>query len=185
MRRRDWADTPLNEPAHWPQSLRTSVSTCLNCAFPILLWWGRELVMLYNDEYIPMLGAKHPSALGQAGAVCWPEIWGVIGPMLGQVLDKGEPTRSRDLLLTLERKGFPEECYFSFSYSPIRDETGNVGGVFTPVIETTAKVIGERRLRTLRDLASHSAAMLDADETIRQSAAVLAENPYDVAFAAL
>ena len=185
MRRRDWADTPLKEPAHWPQSLRTSVSTCLNCAFPILLWWGRELVMLYNDEYIPMLGAKHPSALGQAGAVCWPEIWGVIGPMLGQVLDKGEPTRSRDLLLTLERKGFPEECYFSFSYSPIRDETGNVGGVFTPVIETTAKVIGERRLKTLRDLASHSAAMLDADETIRQSAAVLAQNPYDVAFAAL
>ena len=125
MRARDWASTPLNEPAHWPQSLRTSVSTCLNCAFPILLWWGRELVMLYNDEYIPMLGAKHPSALGQAGAACWPEIWDVIGPMLGQVLERGEPTRSRDLLLTLERKGFPEECYFSFSYSPIRDETGD------------------------------------------------------------
>src|SRR5271165_4538219 len=86
MRRRDWASTPLNETAHWPQSLRTSVSTCLNCAFPILLWWGRELVMLYNDEYIPILGVKHPSALGQAGAACWPEIWDVIGPMLGQVL---------------------------------------------------------------------------------------------------
>ena len=185
MRVRDWASTPLHEPAHWPQSLRTSVSTCLNCAFPILLWWGRELVMLYNDEYIPMLGAKHPSALGQAGAACWPEIWDVIGPMLRQVLERGEPTRSRDLLLTLERKGFPEECYFSFSYSPIRDETGDVGGVFTPVIETTAKVIGERRLKTLRDLASHSAAMLDVDETVRQSAAVLAQNPHDVAFSAL
>ena len=185
MRRREWASTPLNEPAHWPQSLRTSVSTCLNCAFPILLWWGRELVMIYNDEYIPILGAKHPAALGQAGAACWPEIWDVIGPMLGQVLEKGEPTRSRDLLLTLARKGFPEECYFSFSYSPIRDESGDVGGVFTPVIETTAKVIGERRLRTLRDLASHSSAMLDVDETIRQSAAALAQNRHDVAFAAL
>ena len=103
--------------------------------------------------------------------------------MLRKVLERGEPTRSRDLLLTLERKGFPEECYFSFSYSPIRDE--GRWRVFTPVIETTAKVIGERRLKTLRDLASHSAAMLDVDETVRQSAAVLAQNPHDVAFSAL
>jgi PAS domain S-box-containing protein len=185
MRRHDWGATPLGEPDLWPQSLRTSVSTCLNCAFPILLWWGRELVMLYNDEYMPIIGAKHPAALGQAGAECWPEIWDLVGPMLSQVLQTGQPTRSRDMLLSLQRKGFAEECYFSFSYSPIRDETGGVGGVFTPVMETSAKVIGERRLRTLRDLAAQAATTLDVDTSLSLAAAVLAANPYDIAFAVL
>ncbi len=185
MRAHDWSGTPLGAPETWPQSLRTSVSTCLNCAFPILLWWGPDLVMLYNDEYIPILGSKHPAALGQAGAVCWSEIWHVIGPMLQQVLRLGEPTRSRDLLLTPQRNGYPEECYFSFSYSPIRDESGGIGGVFTPVIETTAQVIGERRLRTLRDLASHATSTLDVAATAQRSADVLGQNPHDIPFAAI
>jgi PAS domain S-box-containing protein len=185
MRARDWAQTPLGPPIAWPQSLRTSVSTCLNCAFPILLWWGPELVLLYNDEYAPILGEKHPWALGQPGSVCWAEIWDVIGPMLRQVVGGGEPTRSRDLLLVPRRNGFLEESYFSFSYSPIRDESGGIGGVFTPVIETTAKVIGERRLRTLRDLGASSAATLDMASTLARSAASLASNPYDMPMAGL
>jgi len=185
MRAHDWAQTPLGPPETWPQSLRTSVSTCLNCAFPILLWWGPELVMLYNDEYAPILAEKHPWALGQPGSVCWAEIWDVIGPMLRQVKGGGEPTRSRDLLLVPKRRGFLEESYFSFSYSPIRDESGGIGGVFTPVIETTAKVIGERRLRTLRDLGAASAATLDMASTLLRSAAALAGNPYDIPVAAL
>ncbi len=123
--------------------------------------------------------------MGQRGADCWPEIWDVIGPMLRQVLDKGQPTRSRDLLLTLNRDGYDEECYFSFSYSPIRDETGRVGGVFTPVIETTPKVVGERRLRTLRDLAARNLEAPDAGAALGQAASVLAENPHDLPFAAL
>jgi hypothetical protein len=120
MRQHDWAGTPLGPVDRWPQSLLTSVSTCLECAFPIILWWGPELTILYNDEYRPMLGsAKHPAALGVAGEQVWAEIWDVIAPMLSQVYERGEATRSRDLLLHIDRDGYPEEAYFSFSYSPI------------------------------------------------------------------
>jgi hypothetical protein len=120
MRQLDWSTTPLGPPERWPQSLRTSVSTCLDCAFPIVLWWGPELVVLFNDEYSAMLGAKDAWALGQPGALVWSEIWDVIDPMLSHVMQKAEPTRSRDLLLHINRRGYPEEAYFSFSYSPIR-----------------------------------------------------------------
>src|SRR5262245_26243728 len=149
----DWSRTPLGPVERWPQSLRTSVSTCLDCAFPIVLWWGPDLTILYNDEYTQFLGPKHPTALGQPGLKVWAEIADVIGPMLSQVYERGEATRSRDLLLHIDR-GYPEEAYFSFSYSPIHVESGRVGGIFCPVIETTEKIIAERRLRTLRDLAA-------------------------------
>ena len=183
MRALDWSKTPLGPVSAWPQSLLTSVSTCLDCAFPILIWWGPELVMLYNDEYRPILGSeKHPSALGSPGRQVWPELWDVIGPMLGQVVSAGQATRSRDLLLLMNRHGYQEETYFSFSYSPIRDETGGVGGVFTPVIETTGKVIGERRLRTLRELAA-AAGSASVDGAIHSALHVLSQNDRDVPFA--
>jgi PAS domain S-box-containing protein len=149
MRSHAWASTALGPPAAWPQSLRTSVSTCLNCSFPILLWWGPELTMLYNDAYATILGNKHPAALGTAGREVWPEIWATIGPMLERVVGQGEAARGSDLLLIMSRYGYDEETYFNFSYSPIRDETGGIGGVFTPVIETTDRVISERRLQLL------------------------------------
>ena len=114
MREHDWSATPLGPAERWPQSLRTSVSTCLDCAFPIVLWWGPELSILYNDEYSVLMGTKHPSGLGAPGSKVWAEIWDVIGPMLGQVMERGEATRSRDLLLHVARQGYPEEAYFSF-----------------------------------------------------------------------
>ena len=158
MRAMDWSTTPLGPAESWPQSLRTTVSVCLNSRFPMLLWWGPDLIMLYNDAYRPILGAtKHPRALGAAGRDIWPEIWDIIGPMLHGVIERGEATWSDDLLLVLDRNGYPEECYLTFSYSPIRDESGGVGGVFTAVHETTGRVIGERRLRTLRELAAETA----------------------------
>ena len=181
----DWSGTALGPIEQWPQSLKTALSTSLGCAFPIILWWGPELTVLYNDEYRPMFGAKHPGALGQPGACAWAAIWDVIGPMLSQVMERGEATRSRDLLLHIDRHGYPEEAYFSFSYSPIRVENGHIGGVFCPVIETTEKVIGERRLRTLRDLAAAFQGV-ETEQAIFQSAAsVLAANAYDVPFAVL
>src|SRR5262249_3052885 len=153
-------------------------------AFPIVLWWGPELAILYNDEYGPMLGpAKHPGALGQPGALVWAEIWDVIAPMLSQVMERGEATRSRDLLLHIVRQGYPEEAYFSFSYSPIHDEGGRVAGIFCPVIETTERVIGERRLRTLRDLAASCKGAAREASAYRAAAHTLAENPWDVPFA--
>ena len=185
MRSFDWSATLLGPVQQWPQSLRTSVSTCLNSRFAILIWWGPDLVMLYNDAYRDIIAAKHPAALGHPGRECWPEIWHIIGPMLEGVLQRGEATWSHDLLLLLERNGYPEECYFTFSYSPIRDESGGIGGVFTPVNETTEHVIGERRLRTLRDLATRASSARNIREACGAAAETLAGNPYDIPFAAL
>jgi signal transduction histidine kinase/DNA-binding response OmpR family regulator len=182
MRALDWSATSLGPVAGWPQSLRTSVSTCLDCAFPIILWWGPELTILYNDEYSQFLGPKHPAALGQPGLHVWAEIADVIGPMLSQVYERGEATRSRDLLLHIDR-GYPEETYFSFSYSPIHLEDGTVGGVFCPVIETTEKIIGERRLRTLRDLAATCKGAAREELVYNAAGTVLAANPHDIPFA--
>src|SRR5512139_2045583 len=132
----EWSSSPLGPLDRWPQSLRTAVSVCLTSRFPILLWWGPELVMIYNDAYRPMLGAsKHPAALGAAGKLIWPEIWHVIGPMLHGVLAGQGATWSDDQLLLLDRNGFLEECYFTYSYSPIVDESGATGGGFCAVTE--------------------------------------------------
>ncbi len=185
MRSLDWSRTPLGPVPQWPQSLRTSVSTCLNSRFAILIWWGPDLVMLYNDAYRDIIGAKHPAALGLPGRECWPEIWHIIGPMLEGVLKRGEATWSNDLLLLLERNGYAEECYFTFSYSPIRDESGGVGGVFTPVADTTERVIGERRQLTLRDLAMCATGARDIGEACKAAAETLAVNPYGIPFAAV
>src|SRR5262249_2178814 len=178
MRRKAWGGPPPGAAGWWPQSLRTSVSICLNSRMPVLVWWGRDLLMLYNDAYRLLIGAKHPAALGQPGRECWPEIWHVIGPMLDAVLSRGEATFSEDLMLPLERKGFPEECYFTFSYSPIREEAGGVGGVFCSVVETTSQVLAARRTRMLRGLAEiASVGRTEADalamsmETLREGAA--------------
>ncbi len=186
MRAMDWSTTPLGSVEAWPQSLRTTVSVCLNSRFPMLLWWGPDLIMLYNDAYRPILGAtKHPRALGVAGRDIWPEIWDIIGPMLTGVMERGEATWSDDLLLVLDRNGYPEECFFTFSYSPIRDESGGVGGVFTAVHETTGRVIGERRLRTLRELAAETAQVTTEKGIYATARDALARNPMDLPFALL
>ena len=109
---------PLGPREVWPQSLRTSVSICLASRFPILIWWGPGLVKLYNDAYASILADKHPRALGAPGREVWPEIWDIIGPMLTGVQARGEATWSDDQMLPLRRKGYTEECYFTFSYSP-------------------------------------------------------------------
>ncbi len=153
MRAMDWSQTPLGAVSGWSQSLKTAVSICLNSRFPMVIWWGRDLALLYNDGWQPILGAnKDKIALGNRGEVVWQEIWDVLKPMFDQVLYKGEATWSDDGLLLVNRYGYTEEAYFTWSYSPIRDDDGSVGGVFTAVTETTQRVIGERRLKTLREL---------------------------------
>ena len=187
MRLFDWSRTPLGPVETWPQSLKTTVSTCLDSRFAIVVWWGPELVTFYNDGYSKIIGDKHPHALGLRARDLWPEIWHIIGPMLEGVMQRGEATWSENLLLELERNGYPEECYFTFSYSPIRDESGGVGGVFTPVQETTSQVIGERRLRTLRDLAetARAAKAKSSEEVCRLAGQTLSENLFDIPFAAI
>jgi signal transduction histidine kinase len=185
MRTMDWSKTKLGSIDQWPQSLRTSVSTCLNSRFAILVWWGPDLIMLYNDAYREIIASKHPSALGNPGRDCWPEIWDTIGPMLDGVMQRGEATWSDDLLLLLARHGYPEECYFTFSYSPISDESGGIGGVFTPVMETTERVIAERRSKTLRDLAAASVKATSEDKMWASAAKILGSNTHDFPFSVL
>ena len=183
MQQTDWSQTPLGAVAEWPQSLRTAVSICLTSRFPMLIWWGPELTMLYNDAYQPILGAKHPRSMGQAGLECWAEIEDIIGPMLRRVQTTGDATWSVDQLLPLQRKGFAEECYFTFSYSPILDETGGVGGIFTAVTETTQRVIGERRMDLLRRLAAQAAEVSDVGDVCARAARILELDAADIPFA--
>jgi len=185
MRSLDWSQTPLGPVQHWPQSLKTAVSICLASRFPIVMYWGPEYVVLYNDAYATILGSKHPWALGQTCRNCWAEIWDTIGPMLDGVVNSGQATWSDDLLLLLQRHGYPEECYFSFSFSPIQVETGAVGGVFTAVLETTEKVIGERRLQTSRDLAARAVDASSESDAWRIAAQTLAENLRSIPFSVL
>jgi PAS domain S-box-containing protein len=156
MRANDWAATALGPVGRWPQSLRTAVSILLNSRHPMFVAWGPRLNFLYNDGYAPIFGAKHPAALGGPFAEVWSEIWHDIKPLVDRAL-RGEPTWSENLQLIMERNGFPEETYFTFSYSPIYDETGGVGGMFCACTETTEAVLGERRLRTLNELSAAAA----------------------------
>ena len=184
LRAIDWSRKPIGPVEHWPQSLRTALSICLASRHPICIIWGRDRLYLYNDAYAPIVGAKHPWALGQSYIDVWPEIWeSSIRPILESVERTGEASWCDNLLLVLQRRGFLEECYFSFSFAPTRVEDGSVGGVFTAITETTPQVVGERRLRTLRDLGVQTVTAKSAEAACSLAAQVLADNPHDVPFA--
>lgn len=186
MRAHDWSKTPLGPVDQWPQSLRTTISIILNSGYPMFVWWGKHYANLYNDAYRPILGAsKHPQFLGQSGKECWSEIWDVIGGMIDRVMTAGEPSWAENFLLLMDRYGYLEETYFTFSYSPVRDETGGIGGVFSACIETTKQVLGERRLRTLRDLAAQAGEAKNVEVACKIAAATLANNSADLPFALL
>src|SRR5215472_3049677 len=174
----DWSTTPVGPVGGWPQSLKTAVSICLGSRYPIVIWWGKQaLTQFYNDAYISFLGVtKHPGWLGRSGRECWSEIWPVMGPMWERVFATGEATWSEDFLYVLDRNIPREEGYFTFSYSPIRDDAGVVGGLFCACTETTGRVIGERRLRTLRDLGRTVAEAKTASDACEIAARTLAAN---------
>jgi len=144
MRARDWSTSPLGSPDTWPQSLRTVVGLMLTSKFPMFVAWGPDLIFLYNDDYAPILGAKHPTAMGHRFRDIWSEIWPDISPLIERAL-AGEATFHENLPLAMERRGFKEQTYFTFSYSPVRDETGAVAGMFCACTETTAQVLAEER----------------------------------------
>ena len=146
IRAKDWSKTPLGPIDTWPQSLRSAVSILLPSKAQIVLFWGPELVAIYNDAYRPVFGSKHPAALGMPARKCWSEVWDVLEPLFRNVVNTGEAFWAKDHLFGLERHGYVEETYFDVSYDPVRDETGRVGGLFCIVSETTGRIIGERRL---------------------------------------
>jgi PAS domain S-box-containing protein len=141
----DWSKTALGSPDKWPQNLRAAVSILLNSQFPMFVWWGSELTTIYNDSYKIIAGDKHPALLGKSGREGWSEIWNDLAPLVENVFN-GNATWSDDLLLLIRRHGFVEETYFTFSYSPIFNESGSVDGLYCACIETTEKVISKRKL---------------------------------------
>src|SRR5215831_278866 len=151
-----WSRTSLGPPDSWPQSLRTAVRIVLTSRFAMWMGWGRELTFFYNDAYASMtLGAKHPWALGRPARDVWAEIWDQLEPRIRQVMARGSATWDERLLLFLERSGYREETYHTFSYSPLSDDAGTTVGLLCVVSEETERVIGERRLEVLHELATH------------------------------
>lgn len=185
IRAYDWTTTPLGPPKLWPQSLKTSIAIMLRSGYPIFVWWGPQMIMFHNDAYLPVLGKKHPYALGKPATIIWSEIWDQIGPMMDKVLNNGEQIYAQDLLFLLGRKGFSEECYFTFSYSPIPNEYGGVGGIFCASNEETQKVLRQRRLKTLKDISELTAQLRSVDQVYNASVKIIAENPHDIPFSLL
>jgi PAS domain S-box-containing protein len=187
MRAFDWSVTALGPPAEWPEHLRVALRLCLTSRFPILVWWGPDFTVLYNDAYIPFLGpAKHPRSLGRPGREVWAEIWDTIGPMLEGVRATGRATWSDEFQFHFARAAPREEVYVRFTYGPILAADGRtVDGVFCPCTETTGQVVGARRLETLRQLGVEAAVARTARDACAAAARVLAGNPRDVPFAAV
>src|SRR5262245_54088579 len=165
IRAMPWSKTQLGPMESWPQSLRSAVSILLPSRAQIVLFWGPDLIALYNDAYSPVLGTKHPWALGRPAPECWSEIWNnSLGPLFQNVIETGESFWAKDRQFLLGRHGYVEETYFDVSYDPIRDESGQVGGIFCIVSETTGRVLGERRLGMLQELGTELAAINTEDE---------------------
>jgi signal transduction histidine kinase len=183
----DWSRSVIGSITNWPGSLQSAVGTMLASGFPTIVAWGPDAIQLYNDACIPMLGpVKHMAALGQRAAQCWPEIWTtLLSPAFQQVLATGEPFRSEDRLLILNRHGFLEETYFTLSFSAIRGDSGRPEGVLLTSIDMTDRTLAERRLRTRHELASHGALSDTVDATCRIIGGTLRANPNDLPFALL
>ncbi len=182
IRSKDWGETVFGPVEAWPQSLRTAISIMLSSSFAMVVAWGPDFRFFYNDRYRPVIGAKHPSALGTAAKVIFPEAWDFIGPLFSRTR-QGEAVALDDVLIPLERYGYLENCYFVLSYSPIRDESGEVGGMLAVVSETTERVQSERRLKTLRDLARQASDTSTVEAALAGAGKILSENDIDVPFA--
>ena len=185
IRALDWESTPLGRPEDWPQSLKTAVRIMLTSRQPIWVGWGPELIYLYNDPYQSIIGGKHPWALGRPTSEVWREIWTDIEPLLATAMGGVEGTYSEEQLLIMERNGYPEETYYTFSYSPVPDDDGAPGGIICANTEDTQRVIGERQLALLRELAAQTVDARSWPEAGRRSIAALTSDPRDLTFALL
>lgn len=181
IRDKDWSATPLGPFDRWPQSLRTTVSLCLASNFPINIIWGPGRTQIYNDGYQVLCGEAHPRALGEDYAVSWASAWPAIGEPFERALG-GETSFLENQRMFLTRNGYLEETFFTFSTSPIRDESGGIGGLFHPVTETTSTMLAERRTRALRDLTTNVASSADSSDLARRAIETLSSFPFDLPF---
>src|SRR5262249_49249545 len=180
-----WSGTPLGPAEQWPEALKVAVQLVMSSRFPMFIWWGPELINIYNDAYVPMLGKKHPDGFARPAAEVWYDIWDVVGAQADLVIKHRQATWNEEMLLVMERYGYTEETYFTWSYSPIGEGHGDAAGLFCAVTEDTSKVIGRRRLKTLRELATETADLRTAAAAFAAAAAVIGRNPYDIPFALL
>ena len=178
----DWTGSPLGTPDSWPQPLRAMIRILLTSRYQMWMAWGPELRFFYNDAYRPTLGVKHPWAIGQPASLVWREIWNDVGPLIDHVMTTGEATYNEGMLLLLERSGFPEETYHTFSYSPLFDDAGTVAGMLCVVVEETDRIISSRRMAMMREFASAAATTTRSDELFRALSNCLAENLHDLPF---
>jgi PAS domain S-box-containing protein len=183
----DWSATPLGAPENWSPALRAMVPILLANRFPQMLWWGPEYISIYNDAYRPILGLKHPRALGIPVRDCWSEIWDILQPLIDTPFKGGPPTWSDDFEFQLNRAGFIEETHFTVAYSAVPDDAapGGIGGVLATVHEITEKVVGQRRTTVLRDLGARTAEARTAAEACVISAEMLRPHIKDIPFALL
>jgi signal transduction histidine kinase/DNA-binding response OmpR family regulator len=187
LRAVSWSQTPLGPVQSWSPVLRTMLRGALASRFPIAIHWGPARVALYNDAFVTLIAAKHPAALARPAQDTWPEAWDVVGARLDEVINGGRTVAVEDEQRIMHRNGYPEECYFSLSHSPIEDLDGNPAGVFTIAVETTAKVLYQRRMRVVQNLGTVSSTGADGTgETCRAVLQVLATAretmPFAVAF---
>ncbi|WP_395408244.1 hypothetical protein ACHMW6_16995 [Pseudoduganella sp. UC29_106] len=185
MRQIDWSQTSMGPVSEWPENLRLALGICLTSRFPMHLWWGPDLTLFYNDAYISFLGpSKHPAMLGRSGCEAWAEVWDTIGPMINKVRSAGEASWSEDTLMFFDRQLPQEEVYVTFSVSPVLGEDGTIDGLYCTCSEVTGKIVGARRLDTLRQLGL-LAEEHNAEEACRLAMSVISRNPWDIPCAAL
>lgn len=184
IREFDWSATAIGPVQSWPQSLRTCVRIMLASRQPIWIGWGKELIKLYNDPYKAIVGGKHPQALGLPAAAVWKDIWRDIGPMLKQVMENDEGTYVESQLLIMERNGYPEETYYTFSYTPIPGDDGGTAGMICANTDDTDRIISERQLKTLTQLGKNLTDCRSNSEIAEKTIRTLADNIHDFPFAA-
>ena len=178
MRAHDWRRSPLGLPEGWPDALKTAAALCLNSEIPVLLAWGPELLTLHNDAWHRTVGSqRHAPGLGRPGIECWPAIWDTIAPHLDGVMRDGAATGSKDTRLFVDRDGYPEEMFFTYTCGPIKDAAGRTGGVYSVFCETTGQVLAARRLEVLGCLSESAAAGLGVADACRAIDAILAGRP--------
>lgn len=185
IRAKDWSETPLGPAESWSRSLKTCVRIILTSRQPMFVWWGEELTNLYNDAYRAIVGGKHPDALGQPASHVWREIWKEAGSRAERAIRHNEGTYDESLLLLMERYGYTEETYYTFSYSPVPDDDGAIGGILCANTDDTQRILGERQTRFLRELASRTANARTTAEAARLLEEALGTDPKDLPFALL
>jgi signal transduction histidine kinase/chemotaxis response regulator CheB len=178
----DWARTPFGPVSYWPDALRTAVRLALDSPLAICVLWGPHHLQLYNDQYRLVMGVKHPAGLAQPNRDCWPEVWHLNEPILARVW-RGEPVALHDALYPITRHGSLENAWFDLSYSPIRDDAGQVAGMLCVVLETTPEVLSRRRLDTLQVLAAATADAQTGKDAFRRAVEALAASAQDIPFA--